>query len=287
MAGEMKSVLESLQAGAAWLEKKGVPEARRNMEYLLAHALGCKRLDLYLQFDRPLGEAELAPMRVLLRRRGAREPLQHLLGTEPFCGHEFLADPRALIPRPETGELVAKLVAAGPPAHPRVLDLGCGGGAIGLSLAAAWAGSGCEFVLADLSPAALAQAGENRARLGLDAAPVELVESDLFLRVRGPFGLVAANLPYLDAADMAALQPELRFDPALALDGGPDGLALLRRFCAEVAPLLAPGGTVALESGAGQPATVAAWLAEAGFEEPRVEPDFNGIDRFVFAAKPA
>lgn len=287
MADRTMTVLENLQAGTAWLEKKGVPEARRNMEHLLAHVLGVKRLDLYLQFDRPLGEAELVPLRELLRRRGTREPLQHLLGTVRFAGRTFRVDRRALVPRPETEELALRLLEDGPgPRGGRALDMGCGSGVLGLTLAAAWAAAGWTVVLADASPEAIALAGENRAALGLAEAAAALVASDLFASLAGSFDLVVANLPYVDHDEMAGLQPEVRFDPAAALDGGAGGVAVIRRFIGQLPGRLNPGARLAMEVGAGQGAGVARWLEASGLADVRCESDGHCPDRFVMARWP-
>lgn len=286
MPEETKSVLETLQAGSGWLEKKGVPEARRNMEHLLAHVLGIKRLDLYLQFDRPLGEAELVPLRGLLQRRGRREPLQHLLGNVDFLGRLFKSDARALIPRPETEELVGKCLGEFSPAAPaRIADVGCGSGVIGLSLALAWPVA--EVVLIDRCPRALDLARENAAALGVDGPRVRFLAGDLLAPAAGEtFDLIAANLPYLPARDMAALDPEVAFDPALALDGGEDGLDLIRRLADGLPAALAPGGLAAFEVGLGQGAATVALLEAAGLTGARCELDFQRADRFVFARQP-
>ncbi|MFN0127730.1 MAG: N5-glutamine methyltransferase family protein [Verrucomicrobiales bacterium] len=156
----MKTILEVLTAGASFLERKGVESPRLNMEHLLAHALGMRRMDLYRQFDRPVSESELAPLREWTTRRASGEPLQHLLGTVEFHRFSFRSDGRALIPRPETEELVEKIIARRRKNPPHwILDMGCGSGVIGLSLAAMF--SDAHVILADASPTALELARQN------------------------------------------------------------------------------------------------------------------------------
>jgi len=281
----MKTVLDTLEAGAGYLASRGVEVARLNMEQMLAHLLGCRRLDLYLDFDRPLDEGVLGPLRELVKRRGAGEPLQHLLGTVDFYGREFLCDGRALIPRPETEELVGLLVGllGGEPPE-AVVDVGCGSGVIGLSLAAEWAGAAVWLV--DRSAGALGLARENAARLGLVgeglAGRVEFFCGDLLAPVAGRrAGLIVANLPYIPAGELAGLDREVRHDPVMALDGGEDGLELVRRLVAEVGEVLGCGGTLALEIGAGQGRDVASLCEAAGLVGVEVVVDLSGEGRFV------
>ena len=135
----MKLLLETLKAGTGYLEKRGIDEARLNMEHLLAHVLQCRRLELYLRFGEALREADLETLRLLVKRRGEGEPLQHLLGSVEFCGHELVCDHRALVPRPETERLVELLIERfGGDLPSSVLDVGTGSGCIGLSLAKQW-----------------------------------------------------------------------------------------------------------------------------------------------------
>lgn len=196
----MKSILEVLQGGAAFLERKGVESARLNMEHLLAHALGLKRMDLYLQFDRPLSEEELVPLREWTARRAAGEPLQHLLGTVDFYRFTFKTDARGLIPRPETEELVEKIIdrcRLRPPA--RVLDMGCGSGVIGLSLAAAFPAA--TVMLADFSADALSLARENAVLAAAQAAAEPAVRGCLPLGETAVGGLLAEGVDAVDAVE--------------------------------------------------------------------------------------
>ncbi len=286
----MATVLDTLQKGTVYLQRHGVEEARLNMQYLLAHALKCDRMQLYLDFDRPLSEEDLEKLRDLTKRRAKGEPLQHLMGTVEFCGREFASDARALIPRPETEELVERLrkLRDWKP-DVRILDMGAGSGVIGLSLAADLAERQPRVVLADLSPEALALASENLERLGLDGSGVERVESDLFSAIGGPpFDLIVANLPYVPESERTELSREVRRDPELALFGGGDqGTDVMRRFLSEVGSHLVPGGVVAMEFGEGQAGELAAAAEEAGLEEVEIATDLSGRERFLFAVNPA
>ena len=279
----MSTVLEIIDGGTRYLEKRGVEDARRNMQLLVAGRLGCTRMELYTCFDRPLGEAELVPLREDLRRRGEGVPLQHLLGKVLFHGREFRCDGRALIPRPETEELAERVLACFGAGDAEVLDMGCGSGVLGLTLAAErpdWT-----VTLADCSAAALALAGENAAALGI--SNVCWAESDLFAGVAGDFDGMVANLPYVAEGEREGMARELRHDPELALFGGADGLEVIRRFVPEARRRLRPGGWLALEIGHDQSAAVAGLLEAAGFGEIRVEKDLSGVERFPLARVPA
>ena len=282
----LKTVQEIITATSGYFGKHGVESARLNAELLLAHVLGKNRLDLYLEFDRPLGERELDPLRELMKRRAAGEPLQHLLGTVEFHGRSFLCDARALIPRPETEHLVELLLALpankGTPPE-RVLDVGAGSGVIALTLAAEWPEATVDAV--DISPNALALATENAARLGL-AERVHFLQSDLFSGLAGKgnrYGLIVANLPYIPAGEIAGLSREVRHDPVSALDGGADGAEVIRVFLDQARAHLDAGGTVALEIGAGQSEMLVEHLRLLGYNDIRWTADYGGINRFHFA----
>ncbi len=272
----MKSVLEVIQSTTDFFRKRGVESARLNIEHLLAHVLGQKRMDLYLQFDRPLADRELDPLRDLVKRRAEGEPLQHLLGTVEFMGRVFRCDARALVPRPETELLCEKIVSAGPAR--RVVDVGTGSGVIALTLAGEMPEAEVEGV--DVSDDALALARENAEQLGL-AERVRFSRSDLLAAVEGEVDLLVANLPYIASEEIAVLSREVRRDPLLALDGGGDGLRLIERLADDAPRVLR--GRLALEIGHGQAVAVAALLAARNFQDIRPETDYEGRERFVFA----
>src|SRR3954470_10108282 len=174
------TVLEVLQSSADYFQKRKIESPRLNAEHLLAHTLQCKRIELYLAFERPLGETELAPLRELVRRRGQGEPLQHLLGTVEFAGRVFLCDKRALVPRPETEQLVELLQSKIENRNSKILDVGTGSGVIALSLAVKFPEA--KVTATDISDDALALARENADRLGL-TSQVEFGRSDLLTHV--------------------------------------------------------------------------------------------------------
>lgn len=284
----MATILDTLKKGADYLRRHEVEESRLNMELLLAHVLKIDRMRLYLDFDRPLSEAQLAALRSLTMRRGKGEPLQHLLGTVEFCDLEFATDARALVPRPETEELARILLARPWREGARVLDLGCGSGVIGLSLARHLAPKAIDAVLADISPEALALARENAARLLPCPERVRFVESDLFSGLAGErFDLIAANLPYIPSSSETLLSREVRRDPSVALYGGESGTELIERFLAEAGDHLRPGGAIAAEFGADQATLLRLRAAEADFESVEVRKDLDGRERFLFAVKRA
>lgn len=279
----MKTVLAVLESTAKYFADRGVESPRLNIDLLLAHVLGIKRrMDLYMVFDRPLSDKELDTLRELVKRRSQGEPLQHLLGTVEFHGREFACDRRALVPRPETEQFVELLLKLPLPDEARCLDVGTGSGIIALTLAAERPNARVQAV--DRSGNALRLARDNATRLGL-AERVELVQGDLLAASPGPFDLVAANLPYIPASEIAGLSREVQHEPMIALDGGADGLALITRCVTEARERLAPGGRIALEIGHDQAARVQALLTAAGFSAVEVVRDYQEVERFAFAVK--
>ncbi|HNW41692.1 MAG TPA: peptide chain release factor N(5)-glutamine methyltransferase [Opitutaceae bacterium] len=279
----MHTVLDILQKTTDFFSGKGVESARLNAELIVGHALGLKRMQLYLQFERLLTEPELERIRPLVRRRGQREPLAYVLGTAEFCGLTLKADRRALVPRPETERLVELLQERCVPAPARVLDLGTGTGCIALALASAWPGA--EVVAVDASEEALALARENGESTGL-AARVRWLKSDWFsgLPVDARFDLIVSNPPYLTAEETAAAEPEVRtYEPASALTAAEAGMADLRKIIAGAPRFLAPGGWLAMETGIAQHAALLADLARAGLHDGESVKDLADRDRFVVA----
>jgi release factor glutamine methyltransferase len=273
------TVLDVLQSTTAYFKKREIESPRLNAEHLLAHSLGKKRIELYLEFERVLTETELAPLRELVRRRGQGEPLQHLLGTVEFCGRVFVCDKRALVPRPETEQLVELLKSQVPNPKSKILDIGTGSGVIALSLAAMFPDAAITAI--DVSEDALALARENAARLGLTTR-VTFLAGDLLTCVNHACDVIVANLPYVSSADRESLSREVRHDPGVALFGGERGDEIIRRLIETAPSHLNAGGLLALEVGLGQADNLAAFMAEKNYHDVRTERDYGGVTRFLF-----
>jgi release factor glutamine methyltransferase len=321
-------LLEVLRWTTSRFQQRQLPSARLDAEVLIAAALGTSRVQLYVQFERPLGPDELAAIRELVRRRQNGESVAYVVGKKEFFGLELAVDARVLVPRPDTETLVDEALArwrertaasAGarqapeeipaetgeeiPPAdgeadtagstirpevdrtvQPRVADVGTGSGAIILAIGKQLRGA--ELFAVDVSAGALAVARANGER---HAIAVTWLEGDLALPLaaHGPFDLIVANLPYIPTMDIPNLPPDVRAEPHLALDGGADGLALVRRLVATAPRLLAPGGALVLEIGLGQAAATRQLLVDVGLTDLRVRRDLGGVDRVVSARTPA
>jgi release factor glutamine methyltransferase len=227
-----------------------------------------------------LAETELAPLRELVRRRGQGEPLQHLLGTVEFAGRVFLCDKRALIPRPETEELVERIIQSTINHQPStILDVGTGSGVIALTLAAQFPEA--EVHAVDISDDALALARENAARLDLQGQ-VRFAKGNLLAEVEGVFDLIVANLPYVATGERPVLSREVLHDPAVAVFAGERGDELVRELISAARDRLRPGGMLALEVGLGQANDLASLLAEKNYHDIASIRDYCGVTRFLF-----
>jgi release factor glutamine methyltransferase len=243
----------------------GIAAARLEAQLLLAHVLRCSRVQLYTGFDKPLAEPELVGYRELIKRRLGGEPVAYLLGEQEFWALPFYVDASVLVPRPDTETVieVARGLRPDPAAPCRVLDLCTGSGVIAISLAKELPNA--QVVATEVSPEAAAIARRNAERNAV-ADRVEIRVGDLFAPVAGErFDLIAANPPYIATAVIATLAAEVRREPAIALDGGADGLAFYERICAAAPAHLAPGGAIVLEHGYDQADAVRARLEAAGF----------------------
>lgn len=285
------TVLELLRWTAQHFAERGIDTARLDAELLLADVLGCDRLRLYVDHDKPVGEGERARFRELVRARaGERVPVSILLGRREFWSLPLAVTRDVLTPRPETETLVAAALDALPDreAEWRVLDVGTGSGAIALAIA--HERPKARVTATDVSPAALAVARGNAEALGLGLR-VRFLEGALFAPVAAElaagarFDAVVSNPPYVARRDAESLPPELRHEPALALFGGEDGSELLRALAAEVAGALAPGGFAAFELDPRQAEAMAAWLAAGGLAGATIHRDAAGRPRVVSARK--
>ena len=282
------TVLEGIQKSTEFLAKKGVDSPRLNAELLLAHVLNMPRMQLYLSFERALTGAETDLLRECIRRRGQREPWQHVAGSTSFCGLEITVNRHVLIPRPET-ELLAEsgwqfLLSLKDSGHaPTALDIGTGSGCIAVVLAVKCPAARVHAL--DVSSEALEVAAGNAARHHVQDRIVFLQGDGLAaLPSRLRFDLVITNPPYIPSAEIETLKPEVRdYDPRLALDGGADGLDCIRRIAAEAGGFLQPEGRLLLEFGDGQAQQVSAlfemqnWIVEA------IQPDYSQRPRFLIA----
>jgi release factor glutamine methyltransferase len=277
-----KSLLEVLQSTTAYFTRHEIENPRLNAEQLLAHTLRLSRMDLYLEFERNLAENELGPLRDLVKRRGQGEPLQHLLGTVEFCGHTFAIDKRAMVPRPETEELVELLKSEvrSQRSDFRMIDVGTGSGVIALSLAAEFPEA--ETYAIDISEDALSLARENAAQLRLSER-VRFQKTDLFENLSERFDLIVANLPYISMQDRHLLAREVLHDPEVALFGGPSGDELVRKLIEQAPTHLKPGGLLALEIGLGQAEGLSDFLRQKNYHDIELKKDYSGISRFLLA----
>lgn len=278
----MLSVREIQEKTVGYFAGKGVPNPKLDTDLLIADVLGLKRLDLYLDLDRPLTDAQVDTLRPMVKRRAEREPLQYILGTTEFCGLKLKVDKRALIPRPETEELVEHIRNRLAKAPQRIVDLGTGSGAIAIALAVAYPEA--EVWATDQSEAALELARENAAQY-VSEERIQFSRGSWWHAIpEGEhFELIISNPPYLTEAEMQTAEPEVAAnEPTSALVAGADGLEDLRTILAGAHKYLSADSLIALETGIGQHDQLAEFCAIAGLSGEGLN-DLSGRPRFYFA----
>lgn len=279
----MHTVREIKERTETFFSQKNVPNAKLDTDILIAHSLGMKRLDLYLDMERPLTEQQLDMLRPLVKRRATREPLQYIIGSTDFYGLTLKVDSRALIPRQETEELVDRIVARLTEAPKRILDLGTGSGAIAFALASKYP-EACITAI-DSSTGAIALALENATALDL-ADRVRIIEGNWWSPIvdEASFDLIVSNPPYLTEAEMRSAEPEVvDYEPQEALVAGHDGLNDLRILLEGAPKYLCATGLLAMETGIAQSESLTAMAAIAGLTCECIE-DLNERPRFFFAS---
>lgn len=283
MAQERWTALKVITWTTEHFQKKGMDNPRLEAEVLLAHLLGTDRMGLYLNYDTPLKEEERAAYREMIQRRTAGEPVAYIVGHKEFWSMQFQVSPESLIPRPETEHLVEEVVRIGKELVPplRVLEIGHGCGAVAIALAKEL--EGAQIVATDISPGARPLAQENIEAHGMGGR-IKLILEDIYPSGEGPFDLICSNPPYIPTAEILHLAPEVRdYEPLTALDGGEDGLRLLREITQGAPDFLTDGGWLLFEIGKGQDPQVEALLQERGFTHIDLIPDYAGVKRVIRA----
>ena len=290
MANSVWTIMKILNWTKQYFEAKGVENPRLDAEVLLCAVLKCQRITLYVDFERPLSEEELAIYRDYVQRRGNFEPLAYILGEKAFMRNSFKVNKATLVPRPETELLVESLVRIAQMLRPegdvKILDIGTGSGAIIVSLLDYLPNA--KGVGVDISVDALIVAKENSEKIGVTGR-IGFVRSDVFskLPLEKKFDIIVSNPPYIPAVDIAGLDKDVQQEPRSALDGGDDGLDFYRRITAEAMEHMAEEGVLAFEVGIHQAEAVQQLCLDAGFVRTAVRKDYAGIERMVFAVKAA
>jgi release factor glutamine methyltransferase len=289
MPEEPWTILKLLHWTTDYFKRNKVAEPRASAEVLLAHLLSQDRLFLYLNYDRPMEAEELVAFRTLVKRRLSGEPNQYITGVQEFWSLPFRVSPDVLIPRPETEVLLETVLEFLGSSHHevRVLDLGTGSGAIAVSLAREL--GVITIVATDSSMAAVKLAHENALLNQIDNK-IHFVCADMisaFSSTSAKFTVVATNPPYLSHPELSKLSPEIRdYEPRYALDGGPDGLAAIRRIIKEAPTLLSQAGALIMEIGADQAESVSTLVENSQrYESYRIIRDYSGLDRVLLAVK--
>ena len=276
---------EAVREAAARLEKAGHEEPRIEAVHLVGGLLGWSNTDVILRDEQILDGDALRRIDDGVARRAKFEPVAYIVGRKNFMGRDFEVDRRVLVPRPETEILVetsADLCRLAGLSSPRILEVGTGSGCVALSLA--WMFPGATVVASDASNEALEVAAANAHRMAAGLS-VRLVLSDLYQELspdlRGYFDIIASNPPYVTSPELSTLEPDLFFEPRSALDGGPDGLRVIRPLVSGAPDWLKPGGALVLEIGAKQGDPVRELLTARGFKDVAVRPDVHGLDRIA------
>lgn len=279
---EIWTVLRILDWTADYFKQQGIESSRLDAELLLADTLGLDRVGLYLHYDRPLNKNELEAYRALVKRRATREPVAYILGRTEFWSLPLRVTPDVLIPRPDTEILVEEALTY-LDGNSRVLDLGIGSGAIAIALA--WEKKDVAVSGIDISPQAVQLASENAERNGVsDRTDFSVGNLEDF--AGGPYDLIVSNPPYIPHADLGGLMPDVRdFEPAAALDGGPDGLDAYRAILRQIPGALTAGGHLLLEVGINQSENVRQLFTDAGLVDIKIRNDYGGTPRVVSGTK--
>jgi release factor glutamine methyltransferase len=282
----MITVLESINLSSEYLKNKGIDSPRINAELLLAHVLNCKRLNLYLSFERPLSEEEIIKYRELLKRRIKFEPLQYIIGKVEFYGIDFKVNPSVLIPRQETEILVETIIGQYDKYDTlRILDIGTGSGNITVSLAKNLDNS---FVTGiDISEDALKIANEN-ALINSVSNRTEFIKIDFLNEdiIRTDFNIIVSNPPYVSLEEFETLSPELKeYEPKIALTDYNSGLRFYKIISAKSNILLKPGGKLFFEVGKGQFSNVSEIMKKNNFQNINVSKDYLNIERVISGEK--
>lgn len=282
----MKTVLELLQRSTDFLEKKGVPESRLNAELLLASVLHCKRLNLYLMFDRPLSDDETEKYRTLIIERSTRKPIQYILGKVEFFGMEFTVNESVLIPRPETELLVEQVIESAKTYNANtILDIGTGSGCI--AIAAAKALPSVTVTAVDVSEQAIALAKQNATQNGMTENICFFVSDIIKIpKLSKKYDIIVSNPPYISAPDYSLLEPELTdYEPKIALTDDADGFTFYRKIISLAKKSLNPGGVLLFEIAFSQGEKVLTLMRENGFTECLVVKDYSNLDRIAKGIK--
>jgi release factor glutamine methyltransferase len=278
----MITVLESIKLSTEYLEKKGVESPRANAEILLADILKCKRLELYLTFDKPLADGEVIKYREFIKKRGMRIPLQYIIGSVDFFGLKLIVNPNVLIPRPETELLVEKIIEDNKTSTQlRVLDIGVGSGNISLSLLK---NLNCKVVAIDISESALEVAKQNAANNSLlenlELKLLDILKDDI--NQLNKFDIIVSNPPYVSYVDYELLEPELKVhEPKVALTDYANGLSFFKYIISISKNLLNQSGKIYFEIGFAQSIYVKEYLEFEKYINIQIKKDYAGIDRII------